>query len=213
MGADLVAGCAVYGRYELDERYGPADPARYDRVPVSDPSIDFRRDVKPVLDNRCVVCHGCYDAPCQLQSTSYEGVTRGANKDPVYDSARLMAAEPSRLFIDAHSNAEWRKMDFYPVLNERDPTPQANREGSVLYRMLAMKQNHPWPDSGLLPREDFDLSRPGRNIARGSRNSTASSANIQSGGCPTASRRSPRASMRPWCVGWKPAHHTAHPNP
>ena len=83
----LVAGCAVYGRYELDERYGPADPARYDRAPVGDPSVDFWRDVKPVLDSRCVVCHGCYDAPCQLQSTSYEGVTRGANKDPVYDSA------------------------------------------------------------------------------------------------------------------------------
>ena len=154
----LVAGCAVYSRHELDERFGPADPARYDRVPVGDPSVDFWRDVKPVLDNRCVVCHGCYDAPCQLQTTSYEGVTRGANKDTVYDSARLRAAEPSRLFVDAQSNAEWRKKGFYPVLNEREPTPQANREDSVLYRMLAMKQNHSWPGSGLLPSEDFDLS-------------------------------------------------------
>ena len=92
----LVAGCAVYSRYELDERYGPADPARYDRVPVGDPSVDFWRDVKPVLDSRCVVCHGCYDAPCQLQTTSYEGVTRGANKDTVYDSRPLdgCRAEP-----------------------------------------------------------------------------------------------------------------------
>ena len=154
----LVAGCAVYGRFELDERYGPADPARYDRVSVGDPSVDFWRDVKPVLDSRCVVCHGCYDAPCQLQTTSYEGITRGANKDRVYDSARLMAAEPSRLFVDAHSNAEWRKKGFYPVLNEREPTPPANREGSVFYRMLAMKQGHPGPNSGLLPPEDVDLS-------------------------------------------------------
>ena len=129
----LVAGCAVYSRHELNERFGPADPARYDGAPVSDPSIDFRRDVKPVLDSRCVVCHGCYDAPCQLQTTSYEGVTRGGNNDTVYDSARLRAAEPSRLFVDAQRNAEWRKKGFYPVLNEREPTPQANREASVFY--------------------------------------------------------------------------------
>ncbi|MGH8627529.1 MAG: fatty acid cis/trans isomerase [Gammaproteobacteria bacterium] len=41
------------------------------------------------------------------------------------------------------------------MLNEREP--QANREGSVLYRMLAMKRNRPWPGSGLLPSEHFDL--------------------------------------------------------
>ncbi len=68
----------------------------------------------------------------------------------------MRAVGPSRLFVDAQSNAEWRKKGFYPVLNEREP--QANRESRVLYRTLAMKQSHPWPGSGLLPSEDFDLS-------------------------------------------------------
>ena len=108
----LVAGCAVYSRHELDERFGPADPARYDRVPVGDPSVDFWRDVKPVLDSRCVVCHGCYDAPCQLQTTSYEGVTRGANKDTVYDSARLMAASRAACSSMPRATRNGARRDF-----------------------------------------------------------------------------------------------------
>ena len=65
--------------------------------------ILFDESVKPVLENRCVVCHGCTDAPCQLKLSSYEGITRGANKDRVYNGARLSGVPPSRLFIDART--------------------------------------------------------------------------------------------------------------
>src|SRR5688572_30298415 len=98
-----VSGCAVYYGHRLDERYGPPDPARYDRPSAEVAGLDYWRDVKPVLDNRCVVCHGCYDAPCQLNLASYQGITRGARGDDVYAS-RLLAIEPTRLFFDAHSN-------------------------------------------------------------------------------------------------------------
>ncbi len=154
----LLAGCAIYYGQRLDERFGRADPARYDRPLPDDESLSYWRDVKPVLDNRCVVCHGCYDAPCQANLASYQGVTRGASKDPVYEAARLIAAEPRRMFVDAQSNAGWRGKGFHPLLNERAMTPEANREASVLYRSLSLKRAHPLPAGAVLPKDRFDFS-------------------------------------------------------
>ena len=152
-----LVGCAAYYGFQLDRQYGAADPARFDRPSATQAGIDFERDVKPILDGRCVVCHGCYDAPCQLNLSAYEGLTRGAHRDVVYDSARLTAAEPTRLFTDAESNAAWRGKGFYPVLNERSPAPEANRDGSVLYRALMLKRAHGLPSGDLLPEKAFDF--------------------------------------------------------
>src|SRR5579885_3569061 len=107
--------------------------------------VDYWRDIKPILDHRCVVCHGCYDAPCQLNLTAFEGVARGANKDKVYDSTRLVLAEPTRLFEDAKSLLEWRNKGFYPVLNEKRSASIEARQAGVLARMLALKREHPLP--------------------------------------------------------------------
>jgi hypothetical protein len=150
--AAFIAGCAAYGRYQLDQRYGAPDPSRFDqsRSTAALP-IEYRRDVKPILDSRCVVCHACYDAPCQLQLGSYEGVTRGANGERVYNAARLLAAEPTRLFQDAASNAEWRTKGFQPVLNERNSGVAPNREAGILARLLALKRRFEFPQYGLLP--------------------------------------------------------------
>jgi hypothetical protein len=30
-------------------------------------AIDYDTQVRPILEARCVVCHACYDAPCQLE--------------------------------------------------------------------------------------------------------------------------------------------------
>ncbi len=75
----------------------------------------------------------------------------------VYDAGRLLSANLTRLFEDAHSVQEWRDMGFYPVLNERDQTPQANRDAGVMARILALKREYPLPGSELLP-ASFDLS-------------------------------------------------------
>jgi hypothetical protein len=154
----VLAGCAVYYGYRLDEHYGPADPARYDRPAPVDAALDYWRDVKPIVDSRCVVCHGCYDAPCQSNLASYQGVTRGAHKEKVYDAARLLATDPTRMFFDAQSNAGWRGKGFYPTLNERAATPEADREGSVMYRLLRLKRAHPLPAGAELPKDRFDFS-------------------------------------------------------
>ncbi|WP_297528401.1 fatty acid cis/trans isomerase [Thiohalobacter sp.] len=116
----------------------------------------FDTRVRPILDRRCVVCHGCYDAPCQLKLSSPEGLRRGASRQPVYDGTRLRPAQPTRLFIDADSIAGWRALGFHPVLPEGEATPEAGPEASLLRQMLALKERHPQPRSGRLP-ADYTL--------------------------------------------------------
>ena len=120
--------------------------------------ISYEDEVLPVLERRCIVCHGCYDAPCQLKLTSWEGLDRGASKDKVYNGTRLRAMEPTRLFIDAQNTAEWRTKGFHTVLNESiDQSPEKNLENSTLYQMLRLKQLNPQPRIGMLP-DSIDLS-------------------------------------------------------
>src|SRR6185503_2340515 len=137
------------------QRYGAADPARRDQPVSPYPAADYAQ-VRNVLDTRCAVCHACNDAPCQLHLASHEGAARGANREQVY-ATRLLAAEPTRLFHDAHSNAAWRARGFHAVLNERMAGAEAEREGGVLYRLLRLKQENPLP-AGVLPQERFDFS-------------------------------------------------------
>ncbi|HEV7734294.1 MAG TPA: fatty acid cis/trans isomerase [Candidatus Binatia bacterium] len=101
------------------------------------------RDVQPIIEQRCVVCHGCYDAPCQLLLSSGEGLERGATKAVVYDGGRIHAAAPTRLFIDAHGPAEWRQRGFFPVTGSGSP--------SLLYMMLALGRAQPFPAGTRLP--------------------------------------------------------------
>ncbi len=123
--------------------------------------LSFNHDVLPVLEKRCIVCHGCYDAPCQLKLTSVQGVFRGSNKNKVYDSSRITAAEPTRLFVDALTTAQWRDKKFSSVLHEptkvENNNPVENLENSVLYRILRLKQLNPQARTGLVNNK-FDLS-------------------------------------------------------
>ena len=128
---------------------------------LPDKKLSFNDEVLPVLENRCIACHGCYDAPCQLKLTSAEGVARGSNKETVYDGARITAADPARLFVDAMSASQWRDKKFSSVLYEKtdgeNNNPVRNLEQSVLYQMLRLKQLNPQARTGVLS-ENFDLS-------------------------------------------------------
>ncbi|MDG2045923.1 MAG: fatty acid cis/trans isomerase [Halioglobus sp.] len=106
---------------------------------------DYPPKVKAVVEQRCMVCHGCYDAPCQLKMDAWAGVQRGASKEIVYDGARITDAVPTRLFEDAQTVEQWRQKGFYPVLNDESP------DRGVMARMLALKQQHPLPNEKLLP--------------------------------------------------------------
>jgi len=118
-----------------------------------DASVSWEADVKPVVDGRCAVCHGCYDAPCQLLLTSHAGAARGATKRPVYDNARLENAQPSRLGIDAHGDA-WRELGFHPVLD------RAAARDSLLAGMLVLGATNRFAAGERLPESvDLDIDR------------------------------------------------------
>lgn len=151
----VVAGCAHHTVRRTDARFG-AEAVR-DRAAAANGAITFEHDVAPIFNRRCLVCHACYDAPCQLKMESFSGLDRGASPALVYDSARFFKAPLTRLGIDAHSTRQWREKDFHPVLNERDPTPDNDLAASVLYNMLALKSRNPLP-AGVLPEKMFDFS-------------------------------------------------------
>ena len=73
--AVCIASCATLTRdSSIDQRYGAPDPARYDKPALPEGGMSYRAEVQPILESRCVVCHACYDAPCQLKLSSYDGV-------------------------------------------------------------------------------------------------------------------------------------------
>lgn len=92
--------------------------------------VSYEQDIKPIFEQKCVVCHACYDAPCQLNLSSPDGLRRGAHKLSVYNGKRLVAATPTRLGIDASSEQEWRQLGFFSVLDS------VNQEPSLMAKML-----------------------------------------------------------------------------
>ncbi len=155
--ATIFSGCAMYAGINYDQLFG-TEQVRERQLPLhSSQAQHFLNEVKPILDNRCVVCHACYDAPCQLKMTSAEGIDRGASKALVYQGTRLTAATPTRLYEDAQLTQEWRAAGFHPVLNERDQTAQANLDAGVMARLLMQKERHPLPQQDQLQGFDFSI--------------------------------------------------------
>ncbi len=113
--------------------------------------ISYTKDVKPILDNRCVTCHSCYNSPCQLKLSSFEGLIRGANKKDIYEN-RLTAAEPTRLFVDASSEEQWREKEFFSVNKHFEDS-----NNSIMLEFLNQKQKKPTNIGKYSPETD-DLS-------------------------------------------------------
>jgi hypothetical protein len=112
-----------------------------DTTQINHPKVDYIKEVKPILDKRCVSCHSCYNSPCQSKFSSFEGVDRGGSKDLVYDATRLLAADATRLFIDAQNTQEWRKKDFYSLTDDLDPNTYQN--DSIMMQLLSDKRDNP----------------------------------------------------------------------
>lgn len=100
--------------------------------PQSSPAISYTRDIQPIFTEKCVACHACNDAACQLKLESPEGAVRGATKVPVYQGERSKAVPTTRLFYDAHSEGEWRKKGFYSVLDNQ------GSQAALMARMLEL---------------------------------------------------------------------------
>ena len=87
-------------------------------APASD---DYTTRIQPIFDNRCIACHSCYNAPCQLNLQSHSGLARGATKLNVYDRSRAKSVAPSRLDIDGRSVSDWRAKGFFDVVGGTEP--------------------------------------------------------------------------------------------
>lgn len=104
--------------------------------PASTPS--YEADIRPIFDTKCVSCHACYDAPCQLNLTHPEGLQRGATKAAVYGEMRLKEAPMTRLFEDATSAEGWRDKGFFPVVGE-------DAASSLLWSAVSQGAKHALP--------------------------------------------------------------------
>lgn len=126
----------------------PQNPAYQFEPPTR--QLDYLTDVEPILVKRCVVCHSCYNSPCQLKLSSWDGLDRGASKEKIYNAGRLKTMDPSRLLIDAHSTAEWREKGFFSVKQEG----QQEYTDSLLFMLLDHKRLSPdvsgeyYPEAG-----------------------------------------------------------------
>lgn len=112
----------------------PLDPVKFDTV---EKHISFTQDIKPILDNRCVSCHSCYNSPCQLKLSSFEGLERGASKKDIYAN-RISADSPTRLFIDAVNEKQWREKGFFSMVDSLE-----NSNESIMMQYLFQKRCKP----------------------------------------------------------------------
>ena len=108
-------------------------------------SVSYSRDIQPIFTHNCVACHACYDAPCQLNLGSGEGVERGASKATVYDGTRTHTQATTRLFMDAHGAPAWRRKDFHSVLE------QQGAQAALMAHMLELGHATPLPANSKLP--------------------------------------------------------------
>lgn len=119
-----------------------------------DRRIDYVEEVRPILKKRCVVCHSCYNSPCQLKLSSYEGLQRGASRKTVYNALRRKTMEPTRLFVDAQTTEQWRQKEFYSVT---DSTAACGGNNSTMLQLLAHKNDNPVQSGERYFAEDPDL--------------------------------------------------------
>lgn len=96
----------------------------------------YSKQVQPIFDNRCLACHSCFNAPCQLNLQNYEGFERGAQKLNVY-ATRVKSVDPSRMWIDAHGAGEWRKKGFFDVNTSKDAS------ANLFYNFLKLRVDQP----------------------------------------------------------------------
>lgn len=155
--AKLLAIAAVFGISSLscERSEAPDSGATPSRDATRAAEAPIARNVRHVLDQRCVVCHSCYDAPCQLNLGSNRGLERGASKQPVYNPRRLLPQKTTRLGIDASDEQGWRAVGFHDVLE--GATGPAD---GLMRQMLALgKATHFTPGERLPDEFPLDINR------------------------------------------------------
>ena len=146
--ATAVLGAVVILRTHASRKVTALSEQHPGQRPRVDPS--YAATVQPIFDRRCVVCHSCFDAPCQLNLQSFDGLDRGANAVRVYEPTRVEAIHPTRMFQDARTTAEWQeRFGFFPVV-ARQGKANAAPESSMLGRLLEQRRRVPVGTPGVI---------------------------------------------------------------
>ncbi len=106
--------------------------------------ISYSKDIRPILDKKCVACHACYDSPCQMNMTSRFGVERGAARIDPYE-IRMQDAPIAPYSNTSMSIADFRKLGFFSVT-------EGGKE-SIMAKMLRQghDQKYRWKDGENIP--------------------------------------------------------------
>jgi hypothetical protein len=112
-------------------------------------TVSYHDDVRPIIEKKCIACHSCFDAPCQLKLESNNGLVRGASLRDAYDGSRNKAIDPTRLNIDGQTEQDWRNLNFYSVIHN-------SKNKSTLLKVLELGQSKQYEANSLLP-DSVDL--------------------------------------------------------
>ena len=100
---------------------------------VGDHYIDV---IQPIISKRCVTCHSCTAGPCQLNLTSWEGLSRGmAQFNSQLDNGLFTGSIRTRL-EDHLPISHYRDIGFHPIVKDLGSVEQ-NKRHSILYRALS----------------------------------------------------------------------------
>jgi hypothetical protein len=113
------------------------------------PNDEYIAKVQPLLASRCVACHSCYEAPCLMHLTSYEGLQRGLTKNERFG---LVEDLPPNRLKDAPiykglnntpkwNQPEWLHREFYPVFQLGD-NGKLDLKNSLFSMALEKGKNH-----------------------------------------------------------------------
>ncbi len=108
--------------------------------------VSYTKEIRPILEAKCLSCHSCFDAPCQLKMENTEGLLRGAFPKSIYGEARTEAMQPTRLGIDESTVSGWRERGFYSVLQSADKQLQP-----LVAEMVSLGKQFPFPPNSKLP--------------------------------------------------------------
>jgi hypothetical protein len=101
----------------------------------------FTNSIEPLIAGRCVTCHECVEAPCQLKLSSYDGMRRGSTKNRL--GASIGEVLPTRI-KDEKNWLHWRNREFSSIFPD-SPTESRtdNNNQSVMFQALqnGMKTN------------------------------------------------------------------------
>ena len=123
-------------------------PSNLDAYVAVELMDNYSKNVQPIFDGKCIACHSCYNSPCQLNLTSFEGLRRGASQINLYDFPKVKPRDPTRLYVDAHTEDQWRDKDFHPVVGDKPHD-----------LLLTMVTDLPGIESGLQDQYDSEYSR------------------------------------------------------